>query len=140
LTRGGIRDSGYAPALGSYPLRIYGIEQAGSIFSLDTAYSGLSIERSLSRVRLSLETELPGSVTWRETDYPGWELYVNGKRTGLSRQGEAFKRWNVPQGKSDSVLLYRPAAFRRGLLLTILMVLLCAVAGARRLQRWERIS
>jgi hypothetical protein len=82
---------------------------------------------------LSFWEEEPGRVTatgrgagWLVTSaihFPGWESYVNGKRTALLRANHAFQAVATPDGEWTVRLLYRPRLFRAGALISILTIL-----------------
>lgn len=55
-----------------------------------------------------------------DTDYPGWNAYVDGRKTELLRADYAFRAVVLPQGKHTVSFNYEPNSFKIGLLLTII--------------------
>ncbi len=58
-----------------------------------------------------------------ETDAPGWNAYVDGRKTKIYRANYAFKSLIVPSGKHVVTLEYSPKSFRVGLTISFLALL-----------------
>ncbi len=69
---------------------------------------------SLLRVSTSRDGLLFVSDTW----YPGWEAYVDGRKTKIYRANYAFRGIKVPSGEHKVKFVYRPASFFNGLRVT----------------------
>lgn len=67
--------------------------------------------------------------------FPGWEAYVNGKKTPLLRANHAFQTVATPEHPWRVHLLYRPKLFRAGLWLSTLATLCFIAALGKKLTR-----
>jgi len=55
--------------------------------------------------------------------YPGWEAYVDGKKTDVYRADFAFRAVYVPRGTHSIVFIYNPLSFKIGVLLAIFCII-----------------
>ena len=56
----------------------------------------------------------PGLVVLADIDYPGWELYIDGKRTPIHRTNRMMRGAAVPSGNHRLVYVYNPMSARLG--------------------------
>lgn len=94
-------------------------------FSLLTEDLGAQGEESASisayeanRVTITVYAKSPGVLFLSDTYYPGWEAYVDGKKTPIYRANYAFRAVPVRQGQHTVTFLYRPASFILGVVLS----------------------
>jgi hypothetical protein len=65
----------------------------------------------------------------RNSWYPGWKAYLNGRRAPVIRAGGVFMAIPVPEGRSQVWLTYCPASFRLGLFLSCIGLAFALLAG-----------
>jgi hypothetical protein len=77
-------------------------------------------------LKLSFETESPTSTlaVIAQTYQPSWQAYVDGKSTALWRANYSFQALQVPAGAHQVELRYDDRAFRAGVMLSLLGMLL----------------
>jgi hypothetical protein len=73
--------------------------------------------------RVTAQGEGKGWLVHSGISYPGWEAYVNGKRTPLLRANHAFQAVATPEREWNVKFIYRPHLFRLGLLITLITAL-----------------
>ncbi len=59
-----------------------------------------------------------------DTFYPGWEAFINGKKTHIYIANYAFRAVYVPRGKNKIVFIYKPLYLKIGIPLLIIGILL----------------
>jgi len=65
----------------------------------------------------------------RNSWYPGWKAFVNGKRAPIIRAGGVFMAVPVPAGRSAARLDYSPPSFRIGLLASCIGLTIALLTG-----------
>jgi hypothetical protein len=75
----------------------------------------LSWSEEPGRLRVRGRSAEEGFLSSGQVFYPGWEAFVNGRRSSLLRANHAFSAAETPAGQWEAVFLYRPALFRLGL-------------------------
>jgi hypothetical protein len=85
-----------------------------------------------NRLGLSAVLAQPGLVVVSETDYPGWEAKVDGRRTPLIRADFLLKAVPVPAGSHEIELRFNPRSFRWGLWISALAALALVAGSLRR--------
>ena len=99
----------------------------------DTGTNGAGIGRILSsrvkahRIEATVEAGQPMWLTLAQANYPGWQARVDGRRVPLWTANYAFQAVNVPSGRHDVQVAFRPRSFWiggavTGLTLTVLLV------------------
>jgi len=73
-----------------------------------------------------------------EADYPGWRATIDGQPAAIRRVDHALRGLAVPAGDHDVELRYRPRSFQVGMTLTLLALIVLAVAGRR--AAWPSLS
>lgn len=87
------------------------------------------------RVRIRGTSPEKGLVYAAEPFYPGWDLFVNGKKTVLRKALGAFVFFETEAGPVDARLIYRPRTWTAGAALSVLALLGLAWLGCLRLAR-----
>jgi uncharacterized membrane protein YfhO len=84
--------------------------------------------------RFSVTGDAPGNgwLYVAEPFYPGWEVYVDGKRAPMERALDAFIKVKVPAGAIDARFVYRPGSWILGLWISLLSVVGLAWLGAKK--------
>lgn len=77
-----------------------------------------------------------GWLVWSQIDYPGWEAYVNGRKTDIRRANHAFQALALPAGAWTADILYRPTPLFGALALAALWAAVLTALGLRRLRRF----
>jgi hypothetical protein len=73
--------------------------------------------------------------------YPGWEVYVDGRKAVPVRAYYALRAVAVPAGQHVVRFVYEPASLRLGLAVSggaLLVLVTLAASGNRRLDAWQR--
>jgi uncharacterized membrane protein YfhO len=82
------------------------------------------------RVRLTTELGADGFVVLADAFDPGWKATVDGRHAKVLRANEAFRAIEVPAGRHDVELVYRPRSVAVGLLVGALTLVASAAWGA----------
>lgn len=89
--------------------------------------NGLSLNGKITRADYSpnlwqIETyaDNRGLLVIRETNYPGWEAYVNGKLSPIYQANYLYKAVALPAGANKVTLKFNPTSFKYGLWLTLM--------------------
>ena len=90
------------------------------------------------RVRLKVIAPTDGFVLLRDTFYPGWRAYVDGKRAPLYRANFLFRCVPVPAGEHDVVFRYRPRSFIVGAVVSVSALALLIIMGVVAIRRDSR--
>jgi hypothetical protein len=78
-------------------------------------------------ISLRARVERASFVVVSEVYYPGWEAYVDGVPAPILAGNHILRAIPVAAGEHDIQLRYRPASFRRGLLLSLITLAAIAV-------------
>jgi hypothetical protein len=93
------------------------------------------------RVVLQVEAGRPGLLVLRDTYYPGWSAFVDGRPAPLLRADVNFRAVPLEAGTHTVEFRYRSQAFERGLLISaIAACLTLALAAVPQLPWWRRTS
>lgn len=85
-----------------------------------------------STIEFDVEATEPAWVVIAQTWYHPWRALVGDQPARLWRANHAFQALEVPAGTSHVRLSYRDDLFRRGLVVSVISVLACAVWAMRR--------
>jgi len=75
-----------------------------------------------------VQAEAPSLAVMAQAYYPAWKATVNGVPTPLLRANHAFQAVALAAGTQHVVLTYEDSAFRLGLWLSLLSLLIRGVA------------
>jgi hypothetical protein len=98
------------------------------------------LSEKADEIHLSVEGASPGWLLASISAYPGWEALLDGQPVGIFHANYLFMGIELPQGKHELVLQYRPRSFYLGAMFSILvlfwyLVLLSGRMGFIRLRR-----
>jgi len=68
---------------------------------------------------VDVTAETDALLVLADTYYPGWSATVDGRATEILRANYAFRAIEVPAGRHEVALVYRPSHWRTGLLLSL---------------------
>jgi hypothetical protein len=143
-------ETGYRPPVRvpvGMPLYIYPLERPESMAEL---INGESVgprtnrgSRDGVRVRFLSEAKAcfditsarGGTLVWKEVYFPGWDIYIGGKRREQFAWSNLFRACAVPPGNVAVYELYRPRSFHYGIMITIASIIVLALVAAIRLKR-----
>ncbi len=92
--------------------------------------------RETDRLVLEVEPESDSLLLVADTDYPGWEAFIDGVATPIRKANLAFRAVSVPRGRHRVEFRFRPDSARHGLLASIgfgALGLLWVLLGRRRI-------
>jgi hypothetical protein len=81
------------------------------------------------RIELEASNPLAGFLVLSEVYYPGWEATVDDRKTEIHRTDYNLRGLAVPPGNHRVVFTYRPSSFRRGVICSVIGIVLL-IAGA----------
>lgn len=87
---------------------------------------------SLNQVVLHVETPCNGFITSSEVYYPGWEAFVDSKKTDIIEGNLAFRTVFIPKGKHTVIFRYFPKILLFGGILSLLTGLGCIIGIVRK--------
>lgn len=86
------------------------------------------------RSKYTVEQSAAQYLVLAQTRYPGWSASIDGAPSALLQANAAFVALDVPAGRHEIELVYRPASFRWGLIIGAIgcaLALLCVWSGGR---------
>jgi hypothetical protein len=106
----------------------------------DAPSSTRIVSYSATKVKIAVTNSCPGLMVLSDEYFPGWSATVNGHHAAVYPTDVALRGVPVPAGSSTVVLRYRPAPFRKGLILFAIGLVALAVLAVTGLQssRWWR--
>ncbi|MBN1384019.1 MAG: YfhO family protein [Elusimicrobia bacterium] len=73
--------------------------------------------------KVKIETSSSGTLVFSDAFYPGWQAFVNGKKTGISPVNYIFRSIELNNLKNYKIIfLYNPVLFKIGLLISLLSI------------------
>ncbi len=87
------------------------------------------VERVSDRVQLEVEADRSAFVVLSDAWDPGWRATVDGRPAVLLRANVAFRAVATPPGRHTIEMVYRPAAVRRGALVSLSTLSLVLMLG-----------
>jgi hypothetical protein len=77
-------------------------------------YSVTNFVQGFNRIDIDVANSGNGLLFLSESYYPGWEAYINGRRTKIFRANYIFKAIQLPEGNHHVEFIYNPNSFRIG--------------------------
>jgi hypothetical protein len=81
------------------------------------------LKYEVNKITLMTQTLCDAYLDSSEVMYPGWEAYIDGKKTKILEGNLSFRTVYVPAGKHTIVMEYQPVIFLYGFLVSLLSVL-----------------
>jgi hypothetical protein len=85
----------------------------------------LIVENNMIKIRV--ETEKWGYLVLADTYYPGWRVFVNGKKSEIMKANYIMRAVTVPPGINEVVFRFDPFSFKVGMWTSIITFFLCAI-------------
>lgn len=95
------------------------------------------VSNTSSNIVVDVKTNKPGMLFLSDPFYPGWEAYVDGKKTKIYRANYAFRAVVVPKGRHTITFVYVPYSFYIGVALAgigVVGILLASACYARKVK------
>jgi hypothetical protein len=77
---------------------------------------------SENKVTIQANTQRLGYLMLTDAHYPGWNVYINGKKREIIRADYAFRAVELPKGDNIVEFRYEPISFKVGLIISMLSV------------------
>lgn len=78
------------------------------------------LESNANSSRISVRSENPGFLVTTNSYYPGWKVYVDGKKSKLLKANYAFSAVYLTKGEHEVVYKYIPESFLVGVVVSII--------------------
>ncbi len=88
----------------------------------------VQVEYKPERISVQAALSAPGWLVMGEWSYPGWQVFVDGRRQTVYRADYALRAVPLAAGTHQVVFRYRPASFYLGSAVSAVALLLCAGA------------
>ncbi|OGS33981.1 MAG: hypothetical protein A2474_06355 [Elusimicrobia bacterium RIFOXYC2_FULL_34_12] len=73
--------------------------------------------------KVKIETTYSGDMILSDSYYPGWQAYVNGKRSTIQKQNYIFRAVKLKNSDNYTItFLYNPVLFKIGLLISLISI------------------
>jgi hypothetical protein len=103
------------------------LEPSGIKDNIAGSHEVVNYSEGLNWVRLEVNAALPSVVVLSQMHYPGWRVYVDGKRAPLLRPDYALMGATVNNGSHDVEFRFVPTTFIVGAIISFASLLLAAV-------------
>ena len=91
---------------------------------------GAVVEKyTANEVIVTVTTELPSRLVFVDTNYPGWEAFVDGEKAQIIPFEEVFKSVEISAGTHRVVFRFLPVSVRVGASVTLAGLGVCALLG-----------
>lgn len=84
-------------------------------------------EYTPNRIKLQVLSAEPGMLNFSEIYYPGWHVYLDGKRVQLGITDELFRSLPIPAGEHQIALLFSPFIFWLGLTISGISIIILGI-------------
>jgi len=82
------------------------------------------VDYTTNKVVLSTESDADQLLFLSDSDYPGWQAFVDGQKTIIYRADYAFRAVFVPAGQHQVLFRYRPQSFVWGARISLASLIL----------------
>lgn len=89
----------------------------------------------LNEVLLQVKTAQPSWLVFFDTNYPGWQATVNGRKAAIYDADYLFRAIKVPAGELLVRFSYRPVKFIIGVLVGVSMLVLLSILAVIKINR-----
>lgn len=76
---------------------------------------------------IEVNTDNDGMLFVSDTYYPGWKAFVDGKETKIYKADFVFRAVEVPKGKHEIEMVYKPESFINGLKISLVSLGILAI-------------
>lgn len=73
-----------------------------------------------NKIVIKTDSESDKILVLSDTFYPGWEVFIDGKKDRVYKANHAFRAVVVPEGEHEVVFVYKPKSFQIGLFISII--------------------
>lgn len=80
-----------------------------------------------NQVKIELKGNEQGTLVSTDNYYPGWEVYIDGKKGIIRKYRNNFRSVEIYRGTKEVKYIFRPKIFYLGLLISLLTMLLCII-------------
>jgi hypothetical protein len=87
------------------------------------------ISESNNRLSLRVEAETESILVLSDTFYPGWKVFVDGRKERILRANYNFRAVSLSKGVHQVEFVYAPLSFKLGAGLSIIGVISCSIIG-----------
>ncbi len=87
------------------------------------------ISESNNRLSLQAKVEEEGILILSDTYYPGWKVFVNGRKEKILRANYNFRGVVLLKGTYQVEFVYAPFSFKLGAGITLVGVMVCGIIG-----------
>lgn len=112
-------------------LRLWKNSEASPLVSLqkpDAKPKAIEFQRpSGDEIRVTLAQGEIGELVVNETNYPGWEVWVDGKKADLIAKGSFGKAVTLKGSERNITFKFSPRSFHLGLMITLLTLLTAGI-------------
>ncbi|RJQ33016.1 MAG: hypothetical protein C4562_01860 [Actinobacteria bacterium] len=109
------------------------IEKEPKYFGAIKNYEGKALTQikkyKPQEIKIKVSTPKKGLLLLSDTYYPGWNVYVDGKKAEIFRANYAFRAVPLNKGKHTVIFSYEPVSFRVGFFISI-MTLFFVIASS----------
>lgn len=88
-----------------------------------------------NEVDVEADLTKPGWLLLTDTYYPGWKVYIDGRKGKIYQADYLFRGIYLDQGKHKIKFVYEPTFFRLGLSVTVLAILVLGLLGGYELKK-----
>lgn len=137
LCKNKLENSAGYELLSENPLYVYKVLSNKGIYEVlpgPEGFSLLSNTPGQGGWRFKFEASAPKRFIWKESLYPGWELFLNGRQAPVKTNGGIFPVFDIPAGVTNACYIYRPGSFLLGLPVTLGFMIFLSVLGYRALR------
>ncbi|MBI4428264.1 MAG: YfhO family protein [Ignavibacteriales bacterium] len=106
--------------------------------SLTPTWKATVVAYRNNSVTLEVETSHDGFLVLSEVYYPGWRAYVDNQATEVYRTDYNLRGLFVPIGRHTVNLVFEPASYEQGKLITIASLFLCVIGIAAPRLRFKK--
>lgn len=108
------------------------LEEKNALPSSKNATNSVNIvSYTPNTVTIAVNTPKPGMLFLSDSYYPGWEAFIDGKRTKIYKADYAFRAVVVPKGEHTVIFTYIPLSFYGGVILAFASLVGMVVLGKK---------
>jgi hypothetical protein len=119
----------YTPIYEKGSVRVYENTTVKPRFYLEKSSCGTVhvVQYTPNEVQLDVDSTCDTNLLSSEVHYPGWEVFVDGKKSDISVSEGVFRIVFVPSGKHTVIYQYNPRIFVLGALISLITAVGCGI-------------